>query len=87
MTPDNTENFYKETFFHFDYIVCYEDISKYLIIYINLMGTIFVLAGNDNTYEIKRAKQVFIYGKKEKRAFIATLFINLGGKVLSIQSI
>lgn len=50
-------------------------------------GTVLVPGGNDNTYEIKGAKQVPIHGKEGKRAFTAVLSVDLGGKVLPTQSV
>lgn len=43
--------------------------------------------GNYNNSKNKKAKQVPIYKKKEKRVFIAVLSIDLSGKVLFIQNI
>ena len=50
-------------------------------------GTVLVPGGNDNTYEIKGAKQVPIHGKEGKRAFTAVLSVDLGGEVLPTQSV
>ena len=45
-------------------------------------GVIFVVDGTDNIYEIKRAKQVLIHEKEEKRAFTTVLSMNFRREVL-----
>ncbi len=54
---------------------------------IDQTGVVLVPGANDATYEIKRAKQVAIHGKEEKRAFTAVLSGSCKGKVLSVQSV
>lgn len=47
-----------------------------------------LISGNtDNTYDVKRAKQVLIHEKKDKRVFTAVLSVDLRDEILSIQSI
>ena len=41
----------------------------------------------DNTYDIKRAKYVFIHRKKDKRAFTMILLVDFGDKILPTQNI
>lgn len=48
---------------------------------------LLVPGGNENTYEVKGAKQVPIHGKEEKRAFTVVLSVDLGGEVLVTQSV
>lgn len=86
-TPDNAEDVCKETFFRFVYTLRREDIRKYLIFNVDQTGTVLVPGGNNNTYEIKRAKQIPIHGKEEKRVFTAVLSVDLGGEVLPTQSV
>ncbi len=86
-TPDNAEEICKETFFRFVYTVRREGINKYLIVNVDQTGVLLVPGGQDNTYEVKRAKQVPIHGKKEKKAFTSALSVDLGGEVLPIQCV
>lgn len=48
---------------------------------------ILVPSNNHNIYKIKKAKQIPIYGKKEKKLFTAILFVDFGGRILLTQSI
>lgn len=50
-------------------------------------GVVLVPGANDHTYEKKRAKQIPIHGKDEKRAFTAVLPGRQTGTVLPIQSV
>ncbi len=86
-TPDNAEEICKETFFRFVYTIRREGISKYFIVNVDQTGVLLVPGGQDNTYEVKGAKQVPIHGKEEKKAFTSVLSVDLGGKVLPIQYI
>ncbi len=86
-TPDNAEEICKETCFRFVYTVRREGISKYLIVKMDQTSVLLVPGGQDNTYEIKGAKQVLIHGKEEKRALTTVLFIDLKGQVLPIQCV
>ncbi len=54
---------------------------------IDQTGLFLVPGANDATYEIKRAKQVPIHRKDEKRAFTPVLSGFCKGKVLSVQSV
>ena len=86
-TPKNWEVSCEKTFFRFVYTVRKENIHITLILNIDQTGVVLVLRANDAKYEIKKAKQVSIYGKKEKRAFITVLSGSYKGKVLSVQSV
>lgn len=48
---------------------------------------ILVLGNTDNIYDVKRAKQVLIHEKKDKRAFTTIWSVDLGDEVLSTQNI
>lgn len=61
--------------------------SKYLIINIDKISIFFIPNEQNNIYKIKKAKQVFIYRKKEIITFTAILFINLKGEVVATQYI
>ncbi len=50
----------------------------------NQTSVVLILGGTDNTYEVKQAKQVFIWRKK-KKAFTAVLSVDLQGKILPAQ--
>lgn len=78
---------YEKTFFTFVYTVCNKNIQITLIVNINQTGMVFVSKANDAIYEIKRAKQVFIYGKDKKRVFIAVLLDFYEDKVLFVLNI
>lgn len=54
---------------------------------IDQTGVVFVFRANYTIEKIKRAKQVFIYGKDKKHAFTTILSGFCKGNVLSIQSV
>ena len=76
----------KKTFFNFVYTVYFEDSNKYLMVNIDQTGATLILGESDNIYEVQSAKQVFIYGKEEKREFTIVLSVHLEGKILPKQS-
>ncbi len=84
-TSDNAEEICKETFFCFVYTVRCESISKYLIVNVDQIGVLLVSGGQDNTYEVKGAKQVLIHGKEEKKGFTSVLSVDLEDEILLIQ--
>ncbi len=54
---------------------------------IDQTGAILILGESDNIREVKSAKQVFIYGKEEKKEFTIVLLVHLEGKILPTQSV
>ena len=78
------EVLYEKTFFRFIYTVYKENIHITLLVNINETRVILVSRANNATYEIKRAKQVLIYGKNEKRTFISILLGSCKDKVLFV---
>lgn len=61
-------------FFCFVYILCHENISKYLIVNMNQIVVFFVLSGQDNTYKVNGAKQVRIYKKRKKDIYSCLIY-------------
>lgn len=78
------EVLYEKTFFRFIYTVCKENIHITLLVNINETRVILVSGANNAIYEIKRAKQVLIYGKNEKCTFTSILLGSCKDKVLSV---
>lgn len=57
------------------------------IVDLDRTGVIMVSMETNNTYDVKKAKQVFIFRKNEKRAFTPDSSSGLGGKTLAGQNI
>ena len=54
---------------------------------IDQTGAILIPDESDNIFDVKSAKQVFIYGKEEKKEFTIVLLVHLEGKILPTQSV
>ncbi len=71
--PKDCEVSFDKTLFRFVNIVCKKNIQITLIMNIDQTAVDLVPGANDATYEIKRAKQVLIFGKDKKRPFTVIL--------------
>lgn len=77
---------YEKTFFGFFSIIWKENILITPIIIINKIRVILVFKVNNSIYKIKKVKQIFIYWKNEKHAFIIILLDFYKSEVLSSQN-
>lgn len=84
--PENWEKACERTFYRIIYLIIQYKILVSLLINMDQTGVILI-PGAGLTYHEKKAKQVHVLGKDEKRAYILTVASSYKGDLLPFQAI